>query len=164
MSVPGLACSPMPALASNSPMPHSTLDDYPSQAAATSSGQSAGGTSNLPDLESNVGMGGMALLTGGQSAGGARKRKVSESASSCSPTPSSTSRLGGSDGSNSNRGGKKKRLQEEENDDHLTPEEKAMKVLNHVCKFGRDRKKIPYKSNYNTNVAYAIFIFVRCSR
>lgn len=76
-------------------LPHSTMEDY--------------STSAPPQLESSGG-------SGGQS----KKRKLSECASSCSPTPSSTSRL-----TAPTRG--KKRAFEEEEDDNLSPEEKAHK-------------------------------------
>jgi len=76
-------------------LPHSTMEDY-----------SATGP---PELEPSGGSGGQT-----------KKRKLSECASSCSPTPSSTSRL-----TAPTRG--KKRSLEEEEDDNLSPEEKALK-------------------------------------
>ena len=104
-------------------LPHSTLllDDYTVGGGATT-GQLDLETSNSPAAQSSTHIN-----------SGSKKRKLSESgASSCSPTPSSTSRLGsgggamcrGGIGTAGGVGGKKRRSDEDED---LTPEEKVVK-------------------------------------
>ena len=116
-----------PGLTPTSPLPHSTHEDYQTTI-ASSSAQPVG----LSDLQSISALnhsvvGSSNAITGysNKSDNHERKRKLSECASSCSPTPSSTSRLGGGSSTpSSSRGGKKRRAEEDED---VTPQEKALK-------------------------------------
>lgn len=115
----------MPGLTPTSPLPHSTLDGYPPTIASNSI--QPVGLSDLHTAPSlNLGVGSSTKDSFSQvSDGQGRKRKLSECASSCSPTPSSTSRLGGGSSTpSSSRGGKKRQL---EDDEDLLPQEKGLK-------------------------------------